>query len=177
MEWEYTDYSSEGSVTYYQYLRHYNGQQGDTIPLYAQDDSGSSTIGPIDPNQVVATLKDDELTIRENSGDEITYHLRHEANGEGRKAKGERQEESLLSDTFHNIVTVQLTEEGEYQLVLTNPKWPYSIIGRFSYPRATNSIDPIPNPYESKARKVLINGQLFILRDGQIYTLTGICVP
>ena len=149
----------------------------DTIPLYAQDDPGSSTVDPIDPNQVVVTLKGDELTIRENSGEEITYNLEKHETGERREARGERRVEGVQSNTFHNIVTVRLTEEGEYQLVLTNPKWPYSIIGRFSYPRATNSIDPIPNPYDSKARKVLINGQLFILRDGHIYTLTGICVP
>ena len=171
-------YTSELGIEYgceYNYTP--NETFSDTIPLYAQDDPGSSTVDPIDPNQVVVTLKGDELTIRENSGEEITYNLERHETGERQEARGERRVEGVQSDTFHNIVTVQLTEEGEYQLVLTNPKWPYSIIGRFNYPRATNSIDPIPNPYESKARKVLINGQLFILRDGQIYTLTGICVP
>ena len=41
----------------------------DTIPLfsYTGDDPGSSTVDPVDPNQVVATLQGDQLTIHEHS--------------------------------------------------------------------------------------------------------------
>lgn len=171
MEWEYTDYSSEGSVTYYQYLRHYNGQQGDTIPLYAQDDPGSSTVDPVDPNQIVATLKGDELTIRESSGDEITYNLeRREANDERKEVRGERKAEGVQSDTFHNSVTIQLTEDGVYQLELTNPSWDYIITGTFRYgPQGTENIQTS----DVNIQKILRDGRLYIQVGGRIYGITG----
>ena len=54
-----------------------NEQAADTIPLYryTSDDSGSSTVDPVDPNQVVVILQGDELTIREFMGEDITYNL------------------------------------------------------------------------------------------------------
>ena len=146
-------------------------QQGDTIPLYAQDDSGSSTIEPIDPNQIVATLDDDKLTIRESSGDEITYNLeRREANDERKEVRGERKAEGVQSDTFHNSVTIQLTEDGVYQLELTNPSWDYIITGTFRYgPQGTENIQTS----DVNIQKILRDGRLYIQVGGRIYGITG----
>ena len=136
----------------------------DTIPLYAQDDPGSSTVDPVDPNQVVATLQGDQLTIHENMGVDITYSLNHEA-----PAQMPSQHKALQSNTFRDEVTIQITESGEYLLQLTNPSWGYTIYGRFNFaPQGLGSI-----PSYSTPQKVLQNGQLYILRGDRTYTLTG----
>ena len=138
----------------------------DTIPLfsYTGDDPGSSTVDPVDPNQVVVTLKGDELTIREHTGTVITYSLHHNA-----PAKMPVRAHTSASDTFRNEITLQITESGEYQLVLTNPSWDYSIYGTFYYsPQGIESVHSTSVP-----QKVLQNGQLYILRGETVYTITG----
>ena len=136
----------------------------DTIPLYAQDDPGSSTVDPVDPNQVVATLQGDQLTIHENMGVDITYSLNHEA-----PAQMPSQHKALQSNTFRDEVTIQITESGEYLLQLTNPSWGYTIYGRFNFaPQGLGSI-----PSYSTPQKVLLNGQILILRGDRTYTLIG----
>ncbi len=138
----------------------------DTIPLfsYTGDDPGSSTVDPVDPNQVVVTLKGDELTIREYTGVDITYSLQHNAPSQMPSLHRAPQ-----SDTFRDMVTLQITESGEYQLLLTNPSWGYSIFGNFIYaPQGIESVHSTSVP-----QKVLQNGQLYILRNGKVYTITG----
>ena len=142
----------------------------DTIPLYSYtgDDPGSSTVDPVDPNQVVVTLKGDELTIREHTGVDITYSLRHNA-----PAKMPAHAQASASDTFRNEITLQITESGEYQLLLTNPSWDYSIYGTFYY--APQGIEQIHSSTQGgeTSRLVLMNGQIYILRGEKVYTLTG----
>jgi hypothetical protein len=140
----------------------------DTIPLFAHDNSGSSTVDPVDPNQVVVTLKGDELTIREFSNVDVTYTLRHNS-----PAKMPAQMQTSASDTFRGIVTLQITESGEYQLVLTNPSWDYSIYGTFFYsPQGIEQITSSTQGGET-SRLVLVNGQIYILRGEKVFTLTG----
>lgn len=142
----------------------------DTIPLYSYtgDDPGSSTVDPVDPNQVVVTLKGDELTIREHTGVDITYSLRHNA-----PAKMPAHAQTSASDTFRDEITLQITESGEYQLLLTNPSWDYSIYGTFFYsPQGIEQIHSSTQGGET-SRLVLMNGQIYILRGEKVYTLTG----
>ena len=138
----------------------------DTIPLfsYTGDDPGSSTVDPVDPNQVVATLQGDQLTIHEHSGVDVTYTLRHNA-----PAQMPSLHRAPQSDTFRDMVTLQITESGEYMLLLTNPSWGYSIFGRFNYmPQGVESVHSSSAP-----QKVLQNGQMIILRGEKMYTVTG----
>ena len=138
----------------------------DTIPLftYIGDDPGSSTVDPVDPNQVVATLRGDELTIREHTGVDIAYSLQHNA-----PTKMPAHSQASISDTFRDEITLQITESGEYQLLLTNPSWNYSIYGTFFYlPQGIESVHSTSLP-----QKVLQNGQFYILRNEKIYTITG----
>ena len=138
----------------------------DTIPLfsYTGDDPGSSTVDPVDPNQVVVTLNGNELTIREFSNVDVTYTLQHNA-----PAKMPVRAHTSASDTFRNEITLQITESGEYQLLLTNPSWDYSIYGTFFYsPQGIESVHSTSVP-----QKVLQNGQFYILRNGKVYTITG----
>ena len=118
----------------------------------------------MDPNQVVATLQGDQLTIHENMGIDITYSLNHEA-----PAQMPSQYKAPLSNTFRDEVTIQITQSGEYLLQLTNPSWGYTIYGRFNFaPQGLGSI-----PSYSTPQKVLQNGHILILRGDRTYTLTG----
>ena len=139
-------------------------QPADTIPLYIQDDPGSSTVDPVDPNQVVATLQGDQLTIHEKTGVDVTYSLQHTA-----PAQAPSLHKASQTDTFRNEVTVQITQSGEYLLQLTNPSWGYTIFGWFYYePQGVGNIPSVSSP-----QKVLMNGQILILRGDRTYTLTG----
>lgn len=168
MEWEYIAYGGdEGPITCYQYLRRVGTQDSDTIPLYAQDDSGSSTVDPVDPNQVIATLKGDELTIRDNSGEEIMMALSL-SEGEASVPAFNRVQRT---QSFRNELTVTLTEEGLYRLELSNPSWEYTIYGTFRYPQQHDAIDQtltVP-----AAQKILRNGQLLIRIGDKVYTVHG----
>ena len=139
----------------------------DTIPLYAQDDPGSSTVDPVDPNQVIATLKGDELTIRDNSGEEIMMALSLSEEEASVPAFNRVQR----TQSFRNELTVTLTEEGLYRLELSNPSWEYTIYGTFRYPQRHDAIDQtltVP-----AAQKILRNGQLLIRIGDKVYTVHG----
>lgn len=142
-----------------------NVPQTDTIPLFIKDGPGSSTVEPVDPNQVVATLQGDQLTIHENSGEDITYSLQNTSS-----QQAPAQHRAPQSDTFRNEVTVQITEFGEYLLQLTNPSWGYAIVGRFNY--VAEGIE-MTNDQLQVTNKVIMEGQLFIRRGKKVYTITG----
>ena len=136
----------------------------DTIPLFVQDDPGSSTVDPVDPNQVVVTLKGNQLTIHENMGMDITYTLQRNA-----PAQAPAIHNAPKSDTFRDEVTIQITQSGEYLLQLTNPSWDYIIYGQFYYaPQGIETLHPASAP-----QKVLIDGQIYILRGDIVYTIDG----
>lgn len=145
----------------------------DTIPLfsYTGDDPGSSTVDPVDPNQVVVTLKGDVLTIRESSGEEITLELSLTDNRNQMPALKRIPE----TETFRNEVTITLTEEGIYTLELTNPSWGYTIYGTFDYPQRKDAIDQniVPQP---AAEKIIRNGQLLIRKGEKVYTVQGTAI-
>ena len=142
----------------------------DTIPLYsyAGDNPGSSTVDPVDPNQVVVTLKGDELTIRESSGEEIMMALSLNQGDASVPAFNRVQR----TQSFQNELTVTLTEEGLYKLELSNPSWGYNIFGTFNYPQRKDAIDQnvVPTP---AAQKIIRNGQLLIRKGEKIYTVQG----
>lgn len=139
----------------------------DTIPLfsYTGDDPGTSTVDPVDPNQVVATLGNEELTIREYTGTEITYVLTHRNNAPSRELEPQ-------PTTFENEVVIELTEYGPYELQLSNEAWDYIIIGKFYYgPQGVEMIGS--NLTADGVQKVIIDGQLLLRKGGKTYTLTG----
>ena len=142
----------------------------DTIPLYsyAGDNPGSSTVDPVDPNQVVVTLKGNELTIRESSGEEIMMALSLNQGDASVPAFNRVQR----TQSFQNELTVTLTEEGLYRLELSNPSWGYNIFGTFNYPQRKDAIDQnvVPTP---AAQKIIRDGQLLIQKGGKIYMVQG----
>lgn len=149
-------------------------QPGDTVKLYryVKDSPGSSTVDPVDPNQIVATLLNDVLTIREYTGEEITYSLKKSPAGTPFRHNEQAQTKLVREDTFRNTVSVTITEDGSYRLDLTNPEWGYGIYGTFDYGKS--AIEPVvPEAVATAAAKILRNGQLLIRQGDRIFTPTG----
>ncbi len=146
--------------------------QIDTIPLYVNDGPGSTTVTPVDPNQVVATLNDNLLTIREQSGEEVTYSLAVTpiSHAPARHELPEAQKE-VSAGNFRNSVAVQLSEDGSYTLTLSKAGWENDIYGTFDY--ITSGLQPA-TATDAPARKLLRNGQLLIQQGDKIFTLTGV---
>ncbi len=146
----------------------------DTVALYwrSGDGPGSTTVTPVDPNQVVATLNDNLLTIREQSGEEVTYSLAVTpiSHAPARHELPEAQKE-VSADTFRNSVAVQLSEDGSYTLTLSKAGWENDIYGSFDY--ITSGLQPA-TATDAPARKLLRNGQLLIQQGDKIFTLTGV---
>ncbi len=146
--------------------------QIDTIPLYVNDGPGSTTVTPVDPNQVVATLNDNLLTIREQSGEEVTYSLAVTpiSHAPARHELPEAQKE-VAAGNFRNSVAVQLSEDGSYTLTLSKAGWENDIYGTFDY--TASGLQPVAAT-DAPARKLLRNGQLLIQQGDKIFTLTGV---
>jgi hypothetical protein len=148
-------------------------QPADTVALYwrSGDGPGSTTVTPVDPNQVVATLNDNLLTIREQSGEEVTYSLAVTpiSHAPARHALPEAQKD-VSAGNFRNSVAVQLSEDGSYTLTLSKAGWENDIYGTFDY--ITSGLQPA-TATDAPARKLLRNGQLLIIRDGKAYSAGG----
>ena len=149
-------------------------QPADTVALYwrSGDGPGSTTVTPVDPNQVVATLNDNLLTIREQSGEEVTYSLAVTpiSHAPARHALPEAQKE-VSAGNFRNLVAVQLSEDGSYTLTLSKAGWENDIYGSFDY--TASGLQPVAAT-DAPARKLLRNGQLLIQQGDKIFTLTGV---
>ena len=149
-------------------------QPADTVALYwrSGDGPGSTTVTPVDPNQVIATLNDNQLTIREQSGEEVTYSLAVTpiSHAPARHALPAAQKE-VSSGNFRNSVAVQLSEDGSYTLTLSKAGWENDIYGTFDY--TASGLQPIAAT-DAPARKLLRNGQLFIQQGDKIFTITGV---
>ena len=129
------------------------------------DGPGSSTVDPVDPNQIVVILQQDLLIMREYMGDEIQYSLQKSL-----AANAPAKSKLIQADSFRGSASVQLTEDGTYRLDLTNPDWDYSIYGVFDY--GTVGLDPVIP--DAPATKVIRNGHLFIQKGDKIFTFTGV---
>ena len=142
-------------------------QKTDTIPLYIKDGPGTSTVEPVDPNQIIVTLNGDKLTIQEYLGIEIGYVLTKAPSGNNMPARNKE----MASDTFSESVSIHLTESGLYTLTLTSPEWSYSIVGTFEYD-APQGVEIVETSVPA-AQKILRDGQLLIRKGDKTYTITG----
>lgn len=142
------------------------GQPTDTIPLYARDDSGSSTVDPVDPNQIYATLTGNVLTVHNNTSAQVafTVNIISVNNAAARVRKNGEP------TTFTDSISVELAEEGIYEILLTSEEWNYTIYGTVNY---IHSAIDVTKEETSTTKKVLRGTQILIEREGKTYTLTG----
>ena len=136
--------------------------------MYIKDGPGTSTVEPVDPNQIIVTLNGDKLTIHEYLGTEISYVLTKAPSGNNMPARNRK----MASDTFSESVSIHLTESGLYTLTLTSPDWDYCIVGTFEYD-ALQGVEIVETSFPA-AQKILRNGQLLIRKGDKTYTVQGI---
>ena len=146
----------------------------DTVALYARvkDSPGSSTVDPVDPNQIVALLTDNRLIVYEYLGESIFYSLNK---ADYRPNHMPASERNVRADSFSGSVYFHLIESGRYTLELSNPGWDYLITGSFDYQTGEQGTEETP-ANDVRCTKVLIDGQLYIRQGDKTYTLTGIQV-
>ena len=138
----------------------------DTIPLYARDDSGSSTVDPVDPNQIYATLTGDMLTVHNNTGAQVTFTL----NNTSVNNVAARVRKNTEPVSFTESVSVELLEDGIYEILLTSEEWNYTVFGTVNY---IHSATDIVKEETTTTKKVLRGTQILIEREGKTYTLIG----
>ncbi len=143
----------------------------DTIPLYIKDGPGSSTIEPVDPNEIIAQLIHDELQMKEYLHTIIDYNLT-KAPAANSSPAVKHVNPVVAADSFTDSETVTLTESGRYFLEMSHPDWDYTIVGTFVY-NARQGLETIENS-QSACTKELREGQLLIRQGEQLYTPTGI---
>ena len=167
IEWSYTDFSGNKLTEHYQYLKRYPEELSDTIPLFIKDGPGSSTVEPVDPNLVYATLTKDILSIYTREYTETHFKL-YKAPSANHAPAVKR---AIKATSFTDSISTTLTESGTYTLELTNPAWDYTIVGTFDYllPQAVENT-PANTP---SATKILKDGQLLFLYEGQMYNVQG----
>ena len=150
----------------------YNGdpvepQTTDTIPLYIRDDSGTSTVDPVDPNQIYATLMGNVLTVHNNTGAQVTFTV----NNISVKNVAARVRTNVEPVSFTESISVELSEDGIYEILLTSEEWNYTVFGTVNYIRSGTEITK--EETSSTSKKVLRGTQILIEREGKTYTLTG----
>ena len=143
----------------------------DTIPLYIKDGPGSSTVEPVDPNEIIAKLIHDELQMKEYLHTIIDYNLT-KAPAANSSPAVKHVNPVVAADSFTDSETVTLTESGRYFLEMSHPDWDYTIVGTFVY-NALQGLETIENS-QSACTKELREGQLLIRQGEQLYTPTGI---
>ena len=143
----------------------------DTIPLYIKDGPGSSTIEPVDPNEIIAKLILDELQMKEYLHTIIDYNLT-KAPAANSSPAVKHVNPVVAADSFTDSETVTLTESGRYFLEMSHPDWDYTIVGTFVY-NALQGLETIENS-QSACTKELREGQLLIRQGEHLYTPTGI---
>ena len=143
----------------------------DTIPLYIKDGPGSSTVEPVDPNEIIAKLIHDELQIKEYLHTIIDYNLT-KAPAANSSPAVKHVNPVVAADSFTDSETVTLTESGRYFLEMSHPDWDYTIVGTFVY-NARQGLETVENS-QSACTKELREGQLLIRQGEQLYTPTGI---
>ena len=139
----------------------------DTIPLYIKDGPGSSTVDPVDPNQIYATLTGDVLTVHNNTGAQVTFTV----NNISVKNVAARVRSNVEPVSFTESISVELSEDGIYEILLTSEEWNYTVFGTVNYIRSGTEITK--EETSSTSKKVLRGTQILIEREGKTYTLTG----
>jgi len=139
----------------------------DTIPLFIKDGPGSSTVEPVDPNLIYATLTKDVLSVYAKEKTEISFVLY--------KAPKTNQvpatKHTMKSASFTGSLSTTLTESGTYTMELTSPAWGYTVFGTFEYkvPQAVENT----SANAPSATKILRDGQLLLMYQEQMFNVQG----
>ena len=131
------------------YLVGLNNEEIVSAKWLTADSPGSSTVDPIDPNQIRAELCDNILTIHENIPGVIVLTVINQNNGQ----------RIVFAEIVDNTTSVTLEEMATY-LIFIDIQDGEALTGKFSY------------PYNA-GEKQMLNGQLYIRSENGVYTLQG----
>jgi len=112
------------------------------------DDPGSSTVDPIDPNQAKAELTGNTLKVYEGLEGDAQISVYNMTNPQ-----------VVLQTSFDESVTLTLTDTARYSIQLYHPSIGI-VYGTFRFP-----VDD--------ARKIMLNGKMYILLDHHSYSSSG----
>ena len=113
------------------------------------DDSGSSTVEPIDPNLATAELTGNTLKVYEGMEGDAYISVRDITH-----------QQVVLGTKFDQSITLILTDTAQYILFLSHPEIG-DVYGKFHYPA-------------DNAHKVMQDGRLFIRLGKDSYSSTGV---
>ena len=174
LEWEYKKYilgDDKEPTVYRESFRRLNYEDSsDTIQLYIKDNPGSSTVDPADPNLIYAVLEGEMLIIRDYTGAEIYLSLTNNGSSSNRAPARRSQSQSFTDST-----SVELTENGQYDIELTSDLWDYMVFGSFDFNKIRDAVELMPSERPA-ASKIFHNGLLFIRQGDRLYTPSGIQV-
>ena len=114
-----------------------------------QDDPGSSTVDPLDPNLGTAELTDNTLVVHEYLEGNVQIAIYNYTT-----------KQDLLATRFDEVIEITLIEKGLYIIHMYHPEIGY-VKGSFWF------------PYNSPT-KVFNQGNLFILYHNNVYSPSGI---
>jgi hypothetical protein len=139
----------------------------DTIPLFIKDGPGSSTVEPVDPNLIYATLTKDVLSVYAKEKTEISFVL-YKAPKTNQVPATKR---TMKSASFTGSLSTTITESGTYTMELTSPAWGYTVFGTFEYkvPQAIENT----SANAPSATKILRDGQLLLMYQEQMFNVQG----
>ena len=143
-------------------------QPTDTIPLFIKDGPGSSTVEPVDPNLIYATLTKDVLSVYAKEKTEISFVL-YKAPKTNQVPATKR---TMKSASFTGSLSTTLTESGTYTMELTSPAWGYTVFGTFEYNQVPQAIENTSANAPS-ATKILRDGQLLLMYQEQMFNVQG----
>ena len=129
-------------------LTHGNVISDSATMTASTDDSGSSTVDPIDPNQAKAELTANTLKVYEGLEGNVQI-----------KVENRTHRQVVLQTSFDESVTITLTDTAQYAIHLFHPEIGY-VHGTFRYPA-------------DNAKKMMQNGQMFIRLGNHFYSPTG----
>lgn len=113
------------------------------------DDPGSSTVDPVDPNQARVELTGNTLNIYEGLEGNVQISVNNMTHPQ-----------VILQTSFDESVTLTLTDTARYSIHQIHPSIG-TVYGTFRYP-----IDD--------ARKVMMNGQMYIFLNHHFYSPGGV---
>jgi len=114
-----------------------------------EDDPGSSTVDPLDPNLGTAELTDNTLVVHEYMEGNVQIAIYNYTT-----------QQDLLATRFDEVIEITLIEKGLYIIRMYHPEIGY-VKGSFWF------------PYNSPT-KVFNQGNLFILYHDNVYSPSGI---
>ena len=120
-------------------------------PTQTQDDPGSSTVDPLDPNLGTAELTDNTLVVHEYMEGNVQIAIYNYTT-----------KQDLLATRFDEVIEITLIEKGMYIILMYHPEIGY-VKGSFWF------------PYNSPT-KVFNQGNLFILYHDNVYSPSGIII-